>query len=311
MSVVAAQRRILAGALARLAAQPLWLFWAQLAAIGCAELLIALVSPHLGQLLHLGVLLTLLAQAVYGESEPRRGLALALTLAPLTRLLSLTLPLSRLPPLLWYPLVGGPLLVAAWMVVRTLGLSGGELGLRLGRLPSQLLVAAGGLGIGAAEYAILRPPQLFAPTSPEGLVLVGAVLTIAVGLVEELVFRGLLQGLAWRVMGWAGALYVALLFAALHIGYRSFVDLCFVFIIGILFAYIVRRSGSILGVTLAHGLANLSLYVVFPLLAERSAPFPAAAAQLLACLGILLAAGGALVIAREPPAETPGEPGAL
>ena len=47
-----------------------------------------------------------------GRAEGERKLALALTLAPLIRILSLALPLARFPQAAWYPLVALPLLLA-------------------------------------------------------------------------------------------------------------------------------------------------------------------------------------------------------
>jgi hypothetical protein len=64
-----------------------------------------------------------------------------------------------------------------------------------------------------------------------------------------------------------GALCIRLRFAALavmHIGYRSLADLVFVFTVGLYFAFVVQWSGSILGVSLAHGVTNTTLFVVMP-----------------------------------------------
>ena len=61
--------------------------------------------------------------------------------------------------------------------------------------------------------------------------------------------------------------YVALLFGVLHIGYLSVLDVVFVMAVGLMFGYIVRWGGSILGVTLAHGLTNIMLFIVLPNLA--------------------------------------------
>jgi membrane protease YdiL (CAAX protease family) len=65
---------------------------------------------------------------------------------------------------------------------------------------------------------------------------------------------------------WWGILYVAALFAVLHFGYRSVLDVLFVFGVGGLFGWIVARTGSLVGVTLAHGLTNIMLFLVMPFL---------------------------------------------
>ena len=60
--------------------------------------------------------------------------------------------------------------------------------------------------------------------------------------------------------------YVSILFAVLHIGYNSLADILFVFIVGFAFGLIVLRTGSLLGVTIAHGLTNTVLFLVVPFL---------------------------------------------
>ena len=49
--------------------------------------------------------------------------------------------------------------------------------------------------------------------------------------------------------------YVALLFAVLHIGYLSLIDVGFVFIVGLLFGWLANMTGSLVGVIIAHGIA--------------------------------------------------------
>ena len=81
---------------------------------------------------------------------------------------------------------------------------------------------------------------------------------------EEFIFRGVLQRSAWERLGWGGIIYVSVLFAILHVGFLSWVDVIFVFGVAMLFAWIVKRTGSLLGVTLAHALTNVTLYLIAP-----------------------------------------------
>src|SRR5207237_719798 len=81
----------------RMTAQPHWLLWGYLLLIAIAELLTTFVNPQLGLILHALLLLGLMLRGAFGPTDAERRLALALTLAPLIRLLSLTLPLSAFP----------------------------------------------------------------------------------------------------------------------------------------------------------------------------------------------------------------------
>ena len=86
------------------------------------------------------------------------------------------------------------------------------------------------------------------------------------GFVEELIFRGVLQRSAVAMWGWWGIIYVSLLFASVHMIHGSAIDIAFVFVIAVFFAWVVKRTGSLLGVTLSHGITNIVLYLVAPLL---------------------------------------------
>ena len=70
-------------------------------------------------------------------------------------------------------------------------------------------------------------------------------------------------------------------------------DVLFVFAVGILFGEIVRRGGSILGVTLAHGITNVTLFLVMPYVAQHPTSDLAMSAPwaIWGCTGIALIVG--------------------
>jgi membrane protease YdiL (CAAX protease family) len=254
----------------RFADRLIWIFCAYLSLICAAELLLALVDPGIGLAVHALLLLALTLHAGLGRGADGRKLALALTLAPLLRILSLALPLANVPRLAWYPVVSAPLLISALLVIRQLRMSRAELGLRPGNMLIQLMLMGGGLGVGAAEYVLLGSPQLIVAFSWNALTLLAVVLLVFTGFVEELIFRGLLQAAALSALGRWSLIYVSLLFAALQIGYLSVPVVAFALVIGLLFACAARWSGSIVGVVLAHGLANVTLFILMPFLARQA-----------------------------------------
>jgi len=236
-----------------------------LAAIVAAELVTTLTSAVVGVVFHTFLLLILVTHASLASQRPAQRLYLSLSLAPLIRIVSLAMPLGEIPIIYWYAIVAGPLLTATFLSVRLLGYSRGDVGLTLSRLPLQLLVGLTGLPLGIVEYVILRAKPLADSFSFAGLWLPVVILVVGTGFVEELIFRGVLQKAALeRMRGW-GLLYVSLLFAFLHVGYYSVNELVFVFTVGLLFAWVVRRTGSIVGASLAHGLLNSTLFLFVPL----------------------------------------------
>jgi membrane protease YdiL (CAAX protease family) len=245
------------------------ILWTYLVLVTVAELLTSLGPPQAGLVLHTVILIGLIANTVFGFDEAGRRLALALTLAPLIRILSLGMPLRAVPQVAWYPLVSVPLLIATWIIIRQTGVSRQSLGLRRGSLVQQILLIGSGFGLGASEYAILRPESIVPSLTLQALALPMLSLLIFTGFTEEIIFRGLLQSLAIPVLGRWALTYVALLFGVLHIGYLSFWDVVFVFTVGFIFAYLMHWGGSLLGLTLAHGLTNIMLFLVLPYLYEH------------------------------------------
>lgn len=241
-------------------------FAAFIGLIASAEVITCLVNPGYGLFAYSLLLIALLALSAFWHN-PGAELFLALSLAPITRIVSLSLPLAYLPTYAWYPASGMLMLAAAITLMRVQGLSPADVGLTLKRPLAQLGLGAAGIPLGALEYLILRPEPLASGLSIIGYALLALAIAFYTGFVEELVFRGIMQGAAVRALGWkAGLLGVSVIFAVLHIGWFSAMDLLFVFTVGLAFGYAVLKTGSLVGVSISHGLTNVGLFLVFPFL---------------------------------------------
>ncbi|MEE9202286.1 MAG: CPBP family intramembrane glutamic endopeptidase, partial [Dehalococcoidia bacterium] len=115
----------------------------------------------------------------------------------------------------------------------------------------------------AVEYLIIHPKPLAAAFGL-GIVFPALVLIATTGFVEELVFRGIMQRAFIEGVGRRGIIYVSVVFAVLHIGYLFAADVAFVFVVSLFFAWMRERTGSLLGISLAHGITNAVLYLVAP-----------------------------------------------
>ena len=254
---------------------------ATLAAFATAEVITVFTDPLTGIGLHGATLLALLAASgIGGRGErpadgPLSRLLYALALVPLIRIVSLTMPLGRFDEVYWFLAAGLPVFVAGVVIVGTLGIRPGDIGLRLTRrgAPLQPLIASFGLVLGFAEYQILRPDALIDDLTLRQFIVPALVILFATGFLEEFIFRGILQRLAEGVLGRSGILYVSLIFAILHVGYRSAPDFLFVFAIALLYAWVVRRTGSIMGVSVSHGITNITLFLVVPFVPALAHPW--------------------------------------
>jgi LysM repeat protein len=165
------------------------------------------------------------------------------------------------------------------VVARTLSLSRRDLGLTPGFIPTQLLIGCTGFALGIGEYFILRPDPLIDSLSWRAVWVPALILLIGTGFTEEFVFRGVMQSASRDALGKVAILYVTVLFAVLHVGYKSAVDVAFVFGVGLFFAWVVMRTGSIMGATLSHGITNIALYLVVPFLGIAAVSAPSISVQ--------------------------------
>ncbi len=156
--------------------------------------------------------------------------------------------------------------VAAWMVMRRINFTPREIGLTIRRPYLQLAVALTGFAFGILEFLILRPEPLISELAWRGVLLSSFIMVAGTGFVEEFIFRGVAQRASIAVLGRWGILYIAFIFAILHIIHQSPIDIVFVFAVGLFFGWVVYKTGSLLGVTLTHGITNILLYVIIPLL---------------------------------------------
>ncbi|MGB3904770.1 MAG: CPBP family intramembrane glutamic endopeptidase [Anaerolineae bacterium] len=235
-----------------------------LAAVTAAELLTTLVEPRLGLIFHGLLLIVLLVHTARSWEDSSRDLLLTLTFAPLIRMLSLSLPLGSFPLVYWYLITSIPLFVSVVITMRTLGFSWQLVGITPRGLLVQLVASSTGVVFGYVEYLILRPAPLAQAFTWQQLWLPALILMVSTGFMEELIFRGLMQQAAKNALGVLSVPYVAAIFAVLHVGYKSVLDVVFVFVVAMFFGYLTGRTRSIVGASLSHGLTNIVLFLVAP-----------------------------------------------
>jgi membrane protease YdiL (CAAX protease family)/LysM repeat protein len=232
-----------------------------------AELLATAYEPVIGVALHTLILLSLILQGALARQVQKRRFLLALALSPLIRIISVTVPLNNRPIVEWYLVIGGLMYIATFFTIRATEFAPRRIGMTFKDWPKQVALGAIGLGLGLVEYLIIRPAAIIPKWDPVVFLQAALTLLICTGVLEEIIFRGLLQEASLGPFGRFGIIYSAAVFAVLHLGYLSIIELIFVFSVAILFGYLVVKTHSLLGVSIAHGLINICLYLVFPLLA--------------------------------------------
>ena len=124
-----------------------------------------------------------------------------------------------------------------------------------------------GIPLGTTEYFIITPAAAF-PTFEIKYLMRDLVYMVAfVGLGEELLFRGLLQRDLINVFGWKqGIVLASLVFAVMHLTWRSVPELVFVFFASLVFGYLYYKTKSLVAPIVVHGIGNVMLVAVMPYL---------------------------------------------
>ncbi len=234
-----------------------------LMAFGAAEFVTYYITQYGGIILHFTILLVLIINSAVVQNEAQRGLWLALGLVPLIRIVSLVIPVAEISEIYWYIIISIPVLIGAIFVMRTHNYGLDDVGLNGRKALVQILTAIAGIVLSVIDYIFLRPETLVSEFTVQMMILPTLILLIATGFIEELVFRGVIQREA-RVLGSWGWIYVASIYAMLQIGHGSVTHGVFTFFVAVFFGWVVKKTGSIIGVSFSHGLLNVGLYLIIP-----------------------------------------------
>jgi membrane protease YdiL (CAAX protease family) len=174
--------------------------------------------------------------------------------------------LSGIPEVFEFIVVSIPLFIAGAIAAKMVGLTYTDLGFKFDRMHNKLLIGLLGILLGYVKFVIFQPGNKDISTAPEGLLL-WAFMLIFLGFLEEFLFRGIIYIVLLRGLSQKEAVYItSFLYAALTISTKSFVNVIFAFLISIIFCRLYTRYKSLTGLYLAHGLMNITLYVICPLI---------------------------------------------
>lgn len=234
-----------------------------LAAIGLAEGVTRAGLPGLGVALY-AMTLTVGINWAAAAAGSKGVLGLGIAMVAIERLLSVALPFPTLGPPTWYITVAVPTLVGIALVAQLARYSRGELRLVVDGWAAfiSLLTIAPGLAVGFAYYRIARPLAIVDERGSADLVVSTVAVAIAAALVEEILFRGLLQRAASRLLGPVlGVVFVAVLYTLLAAPWSA-MGIGAVFASALWFAALTIFSGSIVPAVVAHASVNVGLLLV-------------------------------------------------
>lgn len=122
-----------------------------------------------------------------------------------------------------------------------------------------------GLILAEAEYLIVQTSPLIPNLSLVNLLGLIVIMIFVVSLVEEFIFRGIIQTRLEEFLGPAGSILLAsLLFGIMHSSYGTPYEMAYTFFAGGMLGYSFYRTRSLPLVVMIHGFINIFLFGLIP-----------------------------------------------
>ncbi len=198
-------------------------------------------------------------------SKKRSKIIQSLSLVSLLRIVNLSLPLFFSFTLYWMASIYLIMFIPIILLIKGERFSMRYIGLttkNLYILPVSVLL---GIGLALIEFYILIPQPLISGPSLSELVKLSIIMIFCIGLIEELIFRSLLQQSIEETSGSTnGLLLTSVIFGFMNSGYSNYNEILFACLAGILLGFSFQRTKSLPFVVLAHGVNNIILFGVLP-----------------------------------------------
>jgi uncharacterized protein len=231
-----------------------------------AEFLIFLGKPNAAMPIHALNLVFLILSSIFINNR----IYPALMLLPLFRLLNVAMPVFFNLTLYSYSMVYAPMFIPIYFLVKDGFISRSEAGMTFkGFLYYFPLAIAVGFALGWGEYNVIHPQLLTPSANIKEIFILTVTMIFFVGIVEEFIFRSSLQTVLEERMGSiAGLLLASIIFGFMHSGYQMPLELLYVSFAGVVFGLLFWLTKSLPIISLAHGVTNISLFLVVPMKPE-------------------------------------------
>lgn len=218
------------------------------------------VWVHVIVLIGLGVAIIQLS-----ESEVYQTLQV-LMLLPLLRLVNISMPVFFEMTLYSFIFIYAPLIIPVYLVAVHQKFTAAQLGLIKGNLkliiPFSIML---GLAIAEVEYYIIKPSYLIPDLSLWSVLKLSIVMLLLVGLVEELIFRSIVQTRLEGTFGmFYGLILTSVMFGIMQSGYGTAYEILFTSMAGLVIGYLFQVTRSLPLIALTHGLVNVFLFGFIP-----------------------------------------------
>ena len=183
------------------------------------------------------------------------------------QIILLPFPVGMLESAFILPIAYTILMIGAIMYLWLRKVPFDKVGLWKGTVRLHLQIFTGtivGLTIGFIQRMIIRPePTNLGPNLLQDIFYVIIVMFIFVSLTEELLFRGIVQTHMTGFLSQGQSIYLtSMIFSVFHIRWSNPFEILSASITSFVFGYMMIKTNSLLSPVLAHGLSNVTLYLL-------------------------------------------------
>lgn len=234
--------------------------------IALAELLVFSGKIAAAICVHIGILIALSLSNIYIKDPKVHKIYMPLMLLPLLRLINLSVPIFFNDTLYTFVFIYIPLAIPVIAIIIHQRNSLEEIGITTKNFLLYMVLSVPlGFLLGLGEYLIIRPGYLIPDLTFVNIFILTFIMVFYVGLVEELIFRSILQTRFEKTLSVREALIItSLLFGLMHSGYGTFYEMLYTGFVGFFIGFLFYKTKSLPFAAVMHGFANVFLFGVLP-----------------------------------------------
>lgn len=219
-------------------------------------------------ILYVGLLANLSLISIFLKDPEIRKLCQALLLLPLLRLINFSIPVFSEIPFISFVFIYSPMIIPIVILVIHQKFTYNQLGLDFKNillyLPISILI---GFILGQVEYSTMQITPLIPDISLISILKLTILMVLFVGVVEEIIFRSILQTRLEEIYGiWSGLILSSIIYGLMNSGCGNLYEIIYTFFVGLLIGYMFQKIRSLPLIAMIHGFINVFSFGILPYL---------------------------------------------
>jgi len=231
-----------------------------------AELLIFSDRVQGAIMIHIMILIALSLSSIFIRDLKIQQVYMALMFLPVLRLLDCSIPIFFETTLYTFILVYAPMAIPLAVTIIQQRTSFEKIGITTKNFIQYLVISVPiSFLLGLGEYLIIRPGYLIPDLTFVNLLKLTIIMVFFVGLVEELIFRTILQTRLESTLSVKEALIItSVLFGIMHSGHGTFYEILYTSFVGFIMGFAFYKTRSLPFIAMLHGFVNVFLFGILP-----------------------------------------------